>query len=199
MRPFSRIFYGYNVPILCFGSGSRSGFCCGGSGLVELLVIEVVELVHSVEELIDIYQRADRDERADNSPEPEGVSTEAAMTTAETDVVADTVADTVEPNDRCDTQCEPREDEQNPAIVHGVLAVVLGSDGVDLRRDVGHDHNTVDTKGNQTEEEIGSKAAMSAEFFHNSDVFSWLITGGPPEAVIRFSGAKVVKKNDICK
>ena len=105
-----------------------------------LRVIQRVELVHGMDALVDINERPDSDQRAENIPQPESPRAKIRIHATSPQFISDTVTDTMVPNEVCNTACQPAEQEENPAEMHGVLAIMSRCNQVHLFADVGHLH-----------------------------------------------------------
>lgn len=69
------------------------------------------------------------------------------------ELVADSVADLVEPNEPCDTEGDPSNQEEHETVMHGFLTVVAAGYLVEGIRRLCHDHYVVDPQGDDTQQD----------------------------------------------
>ena len=127
-------------------------FCHGSLSSVD--VVMSVYGVHGFEELVVVNEGTYDNQRSQYAPSPEGATTYATMLSTCELFVADSIADLGHPNQRNDTQREPREDEKYQTIVHGMLAVTTLGDQIDFLRHVREKHDGIDSQCNNTQQDV---------------------------------------------
>ena len=65
-----------------------------------------------------------KDDATQDIPQPEVSRAECVVDAATLKLTTNTTTDSVEPHDRCDTKCQACQQEEDKAVVHGVLTIV---------------------------------------------------------------------------
>ena len=94
---------------------------------------------------MDIDERSHNDKASQNIPQPIVGSTEIITETSSIEFISYTVAYPVIPDNGDDTKCEPRKNEENQAVMHGVTPV-LPSHIIDFLRNMRHHYKAVDSE-----------------------------------------------------
>lgn len=119
------------------------------------LTVHVVMPVHQIrglEQLVQVDKGSNNDQAAQNIPEPEVGRAEAVCNTASDQLIADTVGNFVIPNDGADAKGDGGNDKQQQAEMHGLFAVISGSDNVNVVGNRRHNDQGIDTKCDQGEQ-----------------------------------------------
>ena len=89
-------------------------------------------MVHGTHQFVDIDQREEADERAEDVPEPEVCCAEGVRNLAAAEFVADAVAEAVGPHQGHDATRQPTPKEEDPEVVGGLAAIVAGCYRIDF-------------------------------------------------------------------
>lgn len=143
-------------------------------------VVVCREKVHCLEKLVRVNEGADDDQTAENAPQPEGACVEVVGDAAAAQLVSDAAAELVRPDDGINAQRQPREDEENQTVVHGLSSVIPAGDEIDVRTDVGHHHETVNAERKEIEQDQLQKAAVRLELTDRSCARGCAPYGLPP-------------------
>lgn len=135
-------------------------------------VVVLVQLVHSLEHLVQVNQRADADQATQNVPQPEGACAEVIGDTTTLQFATDTVGNSVIPNDTSDTAGDGSYDEHQQAEVHGLLAIVSGSNNVDLVGYGRHNYQGVNTAGNDGQQNGLQQTLIGLQLAYGRSVYS---------------------------
>lgn len=125
------------------------------SKIVYKLAVDIVVSVHlvdSLKHLVQINKGSDKDERADNIPQPEISSAEAVGDAASFQFVADSVGNSVIPNNTGNTKGQRNNDKYQQAEVHSLFAVVSGGDDVDIAGDGRHYHQRINAESDNRQQ-----------------------------------------------
>ena len=139
--------------------------CC------EELAVDVVvlaQLVHCLQQLVGVNQGTDADQGAQDVPAPEGAGAKAVADAAALQLVADSCADLVVPDKGSDAEGQPGEDEGHQQVMGGLLAIVTGSDGVDVIADRGPEDQGVDAKGHQGQQNQLNQTSVGLQLSNGS-------------------------------
>ena len=110
-------------------------------------VIISAQQVHGLAQFVQVDDGADADEQTQGIPAPVGTCTETVGNAPAEQLVTDSGGDPVEPYDACDAEGDRYDDECQQAVVHGLLAIITGADGVDIVTHLGEEHQGVDAEG----------------------------------------------------
>lgn len=119
--------------------------------------------IHSLAQLVDVDQGANHDQGTQHIPEPEGTGIEAVVDSPALQLIADPVADPMVPHNGGDSQGKPGENKDQQAIMHGFLAIIAAGCRVDIRADAGHDHNGINAKGDETQQNELEQASVGVQ------------------------------------
>lgn len=92
----------------------------------------LTEQIHGLEQLLGVDEGDDKDKRTENAPVQEDACAEAIVDASASQLVADSVGQLVDPDNENDTQSKTGEDEDNKAVVQGLLAIISADNGVAL-------------------------------------------------------------------
>lgn len=134
-------------------------------------VVVSAQKVHGLAQLVQENEGTDANQTAEDIPAPEGTGAKAVSDAAAAQLVADTGADAVAPHDGGDTAGDGCHQEEQQAVVHGLLAVITGGDDVDIGGNVGVEYNAVDAKGDDAQQDRFNHTAVG---FHNGYLFLFI-------------------------
>ena len=126
---------------------------------------------------MQINERTDDDDAANDVPKPEISSAEAIVNTAALQLSADTVRNSVVPNDAGNTEGDGANDKCKEAEMHGLLAVISGCNGVDIVGDGRHNDERIDAEGDDGEKDgldeplVGLQLTGGSGIFHGENSF----------------------------
>ena len=95
-------------------------------------IIMGVHFVDSLKQFMQVNKRTYNDQAAQHTPKPIVCCAEAVCNAASLQFCADTIRDLMVPHDACDTQSDGSNNKQQQAKMHGFLAVISGSDNVNV-------------------------------------------------------------------
>lgn len=124
------------------------------------LIVIRCEGIECLEELVQVDEGADHDERSEDVPQPVVGGGEQTVIATPLQFVADAVGDVVEPHHPCDAAGEPSEEEQHEKVMHALPSVVAARDDVDGVGGFGHHHDVVDSQRDEAEENVFEEAPV---------------------------------------
>lgn len=134
--------------------------------LEAVCVVAGCDRVHRFADLVYIDKRTDDDQAAENVPEPVGGGAEISLEAACARFVADTLGDLMEPDDAHDAAGDFLKQEEDEAVVHGLLAVASGSGEVQILADAGPEYDAVNTAGKDRENNVFPKLSLRVHRLH---------------------------------
>ena len=138
----------------------------------EILAVYIVvsaELVHSLQQLVHINQGTNAEQEcAQHTPAPERACAKVIADTTTLQFLADSCADLVAPYDGGDTEGQPGEQECHQAEMSGLLTVITAGDGVDVSADSRHNYQTIDTEGDQRQQNELNQASVGFQLAYGS-------------------------------
>lgn len=134
-------------------------------------VVVFRQQIHRLEQLVQIHQRSNDDQTSQYIPTPEGAGAKAVGNAAGSQVVADSCGKLMVPYNGVNAQSEPGENEGHQAKMHGLLAVIPGSDQVDIAADAGHQDNGIDAQGDDRQQNGFEQASVGFQFICGCRVF----------------------------
>ena len=117
-----------------------------------LCVIVFAQQIHSIAQLVQVDERTYENQAAQHVPAPEGAGAEAVSNTATAQLVTDTSGDPMTPYDSANAQGDGSDQEEQQAVVHGLLAVMTGSDQVDVGGKVGIENDGLEAEGDDAQQ-----------------------------------------------
>ena len=141
-----------------------------------------------MQQLVGIDKWAYQNEGTQNTPQPKGLCPELEIDASACQLIADSFGKLMLPNEREDAQRQSGKDKQNQAVVHGFLAVVSAGNRVDVGTDTGHNHDTVDAKGHEGQQDELEQTAICLELSDWSCHRRWGHSGWGSHLLRRWRG-----------
>ena len=114
----------------------------------------LTNLIGCIAELVNVNKRPDKNQGAQNIPQPEIRSAEIGINSAAPQLVSDSVGNVMEPDKDSDAQRDRPYQKEKQAIMHGFLTVIPAGDDVDRVGNVGVKNNCVNPQSDNTEEYV---------------------------------------------